>query len=231
MEESRQDQSLSPEDINNAFTALHRQIVALQERLDASRSHANDRDLPDFKITSRKPVAFDGDLRKKQAHEAQAVIDEYLHQAAEDARLYGFRGDDEDPQYRNHKSYVDWISTGLTGLARAQWRRIDEQVRHAMTWREYCKWVRENFTLQQALDKIKQKGAATLYSQHFNELVAAIASSGIEYPEVNLCFKYRRGLKPILHSNEDLFQIQEDLQRLQRTTERLDYILAKGHSI
>ncbi|KAJ3193997.1 hypothetical protein HDU67_004928, partial [Dinochytrium kinnereticum] len=98
-----------------------------------------------------------------------------------------------------------------------------------MTWREYCKWVRENFasqlTLQQAiesLDKIEQKGAATLYSQQFNELVAAIASSGIEYPEVILCFNYCRGLKPILRSNEDLFQIQDDLPRLQRATERLD---------
>ncbi|KAJ3194960.1 hypothetical protein HDU67_004539, partial [Dinochytrium kinnereticum] len=56
----------------------------------------------------------------------------------------------------------------------------------------------------------------------FNELVAAIPSSGIEYPGIILCFKYRRGLKPILRSNEDLFQIQDDLPRLQRATERLD---------
>ncbi|KAJ3195076.1 hypothetical protein HDU67_004506, partial [Dinochytrium kinnereticum] len=169
-----------------------------------------------------------GDLSRKPAHEAQGEIDEYLHQAATDARIYGFLADNAYPTHLHQLTYVDWVSTGLTGIARTAWRRLPEEQRYSMSWATYREWIQKNFssslTLQQAtdaIDTIKQKGAATTYSQQFNELVAAIESSGIHQDEKLLCIKYRRGLKEKLQENEDLFKI-ESLQELQHSTERLD---------
>jgi hypothetical protein len=185
--------------------------------------------LPLFRVPSTKPPVFTGDLLKKQAHEAQAEIDAYLHSAAAQARLYGFRGDFEPATFHSQPSYVDWVATGLQKLALATWRRLPIDRQRTMSWSEYGEWIRDTFssplTLTQAiesLDKLVQKGPATLYSQKFNEIVAAIETFHIVYPVTHLCIKYRQGLKHQLRAEADLFEIDNDLLQLQRAAERLD---------
>jgi hypothetical protein len=185
--------------------------------------------LPSFKIPSAQPPSFSGNVRSKSAHEAQAVIDEYLHKAEAVADLYKFRGDGETETFQGQPTYVSWISIGLTGLALSYWRRVPLAERKAMSWAQYKKWIHNNFTskltLQEAIDTmdtIKQKGSAAQYSETFNELVEAIRSANVEYQQEHLCVKYRKGLKDHLRTNETLFKISDDLAALQRETERLD---------
>lgn len=185
--------------------------------------------LREFKVTSVKPPTFNGDVRKKPAHEAQAIIDEYLHVAAAQARLHGFLADNEAPTYTHQPTWVAWISTGLAGLALTYWRRLDEDARDHMSWFNYRKWIKDMFTSPltrahaiESLDALVQKGSAVAYSQAFNELVAAIEACGIFYQPEHLCVKYMKGLKPILRQNPDLFKLDNNLAELQHEAERLD---------
>ncbi|KAJ3192060.1 hypothetical protein HDU67_005642, partial [Dinochytrium kinnereticum] len=234
--------TVPPADLATILHHISQRLDTLEHQQDTTRTLSSiadrlsnvpsqSRRLPEFKVTSVKPPAFSGDLRKKPAHEAQAIIDEYLHQSAEQARLYGFRGDEEDSRYENQWTYVDWVSTGLTGLALDKWRRISDDERHEMTWDEYRTWIQHAFssplTLDQAVetwDDLKQKGSAVSYSQQFNELVRAIQSCGVELSTILLCVKYRKGLKQSLREKEDLFDINFDLDKLQHEAERLDAI-------
>ena len=84
----------------------------------------------EFKVPSAKPPSFDGKCRHKNAQEAQTIIDDYLHQCSRDARLYGFLADGELSNKRNHRTYVDWISTGLTGPALQKWRQLPQNQQH-----------------------------------------------------------------------------------------------------
>ena len=150
--------------------------------------------LPEFKMTSRSPPSFNGDSSKLSAHEAQTIINQYLYKAAEEARIYGFLADNETPAFRNHRTYVDWISTGLSGLALSRWSEIDVKTRHSMSWSDFSKWIQREFSSQLtlddailALDELKQRGSAKIYSQQFNQLVAAIKVNENEYPVRVLC--------------------------------------------
>jgi hypothetical protein len=185
--------------------------------------------LPQFKMPSGQPPSFSGNVRSKPAHEAQAIIDEYLHKAQTVAALYKFRADNEPESFLGQPTYVEWISIGLTGLALSYWRRVPESQRKTMTWIRYKKWVHDSFTskltLQEAIDtmdSIKQKGSASQYSEMFNELVEAIRSANVVYQQEHLCVKYRKGLKDHLRTNETLFKISDDLHTLQGEAERLD---------
>ena len=213
---------------NQEYRRSLEQVVSVvrNETDTKTKSTAPERD---FKPTAAKPPTFNGETFKKFAHEAQAIIDQYLHNAEEQARLYGFLADNEVSTFRIHRTYVDWVSTGLTGHAATTWRRLDQTVRHKMTWNEFRKWIFVEFTspltLQQAIssmDALRQIGSCTTYSQQFNELVNACLSSNVEYSAAHLCVKYRQGLKPKLRADRDLFDINDDLRHLQHEAERLD---------
>jgi hypothetical protein len=185
--------------------------------------------LPEFKVTSKSPPTFDGKVRSKQAHEAQAIIDQYLKKAADMARLYDFRADSEPARYHNHKTYVDWISTGLTSTAQNEWHQVSEAERHRMTFAEYKDWIQNNFSSKltltnavDALDKLTQKGSCKQYTLTFNDLVQAIRAAGGDYTVRILCVKYLHGLKDHLRQSSDLFKIQDNLADLQDESERLD---------
>jgi len=185
--------------------------------------------LPHFKMPSIQPPTFSGNVRSKPAHEAQALIDDYIHRAETMAALHKFRGDNEPETYRGQPTYVQWVSISLTGLASSYWRRVPLAQRQQMTWAEYRQWIQTNFTSQltlqeaiDAMDAIKQKGPATQYTEMFNELVEAIRSANVEYQQEHLCVKYRKGLKDHLRSKASLFRISDNLDALQREAERLD---------
>lgn len=191
------------------------------------------RALPIWKVPSVNAPTFDGKVRERPAHEAQAVIDNYLHEVKSKAAVYGFRGDNEPERGVGHVTYAQWAALGLTGSARHDWRRVPEATRNQYTWAQYSDWIRTSFssplTLTQALDslmQLKQKSAATAYSQRFNELVAAIESTETnpEIPQVILCAWYRNGLKPQLAKEKTLFEMRFDLVKLQREAERMDDI-------
>ena len=182
-----------------------------------------------FKVTSVKPPTFDGNIRSKAAHEAQAIIDEYLHNSETQAQLHGFLANNARPTHRAQPTYTTWVSTGLQGLALASWRRIKPEDRTQMTWTSYKTWIQSTFSSQlsltqaiSAMSTITQRSSAAVYSQSFNEMVHAISAFGTTYTAAHLCVIYRQGLKPILRSDATLFAIKDDLDHLQREAERLD---------
>ncbi|KAJ3201415.1 hypothetical protein HDU67_001358 [Dinochytrium kinnereticum] len=240
-------------DVTQAMLDMQRRVISLQDQLNhanttaaqaaaaaaaaSADSGSRSRRLAEFKATSKKPPTFDGELKKKAAHDAQAIIDNYLHTSSQEARLHDFLGDNETPRYENHKTYVDWVSTGLEGQAMNQWRRLPEPQRHSMTWEQYSDWIQTRFssklTLTQAvdaLDDLKQKGSAVSYTQNFNEIIAALRSCEVNLPASYLTCKYRKGLKDHLRQNKDLFSIETDLEHLQEETERFDDFYWRGRS-
>lgn len=185
-----------------------------------------------WKVPTVSPPVFDGKARFRPAHEAQGIIDNYLHDVKSKARVFGFRGDNEPERGIGHVTYAQWAALGLTDLARAAWRRIPENERQTLTWTGYSTWIRDEFssslTLTQAIKALmilKQKSSAAAYSQQFNELVAAINTSEQgELSQKALCVLYLNNLKPHLTKEHQLFEIEDDLNRLQREAERLDDI-------
>ena len=216
-------------------TTLSRQVAQLMEAVQMLTARIptvqNERTSSEseFKVPSAKPPTFDGKCRHKNAQEAQTIIDDYLHQCARDARLYGFLADGEVSNKRNHRTYVDWISTGLAGPALQKWRQIPQNQQHGMTFSTFSAWIRKEFTsplsTQQAivaLLKLKQTGPCSTFSQHFNDLLESLRSNQIELPTLFLCYLYRLGLKDHFQSDEDLFRMNEDLGKLQDEAERKD---------
>ena len=221
--------------LNDNNILLSNQVAQLMEavRMLTSRIPENNGDKgrsdSEFKVPSAKPPSFDGKCRHKNAQEAQTIIDDYLHQCARDARLYGFLADGETSNKKNHRTYVDWISTGLTGAALQKWRQLPQNQQHGMTFSAFNTWIRREFTsplsTQQAivaLLKLKQNGPCSTFSQHFNDLLESLRSNQIELPTLFLCYLYRLGLKDHLQSDEDLFRMNEELVRLQDEAERKD---------
>jgi hypothetical protein len=195
------------------------------------------RTLPSFKIPSAQPPSFDGSAKYKPAHVAQQTIDEYLHKAFKVAKIHGFRADNASAQYSNHPTYVQWVSTGLTGMALTYWRQLSETVQDTMTWQQYKEWIQRHFTsaltLQDAthtLKSLKQKKSASQYSQQFNELVEAIRSKNVSLDDKYLCIIYRDGLKDFLIKENKLYDIEDDLAKLQQEAERLDDHHWRTHS-
>ena len=221
--------------LHESNTALTNQVAQLMDavrmltaRIPASQNERSSSD-PEFKVPSAKPPSFDGKCRHKNAQEAQTIIDDYLHQCARDARLYGFLADGETSNKRNHRTYVDWISTGLSGPALQKWRQLPQNQQHGMTFAAFNIWIRKEFTsplsTQQAivaLLKLKQTGPCSTFSQHFNDLLESLRSNQIELPTLFLCYLYRLGLKDHLQSDEDLFRMNEDIGKLQDEAERKD---------
>jgi hypothetical protein len=186
------------------------------------------RPLPEFRLPSVKPPAFNGDIRNKPAYESQLIIDNYLHETEMMAELYNLLHDDAVPTFSHQPNYVTWACIGLTGHAQTQWRRMDP-IERPKTWREYKTWIQKTFssnlTLDQAIDSIhtlEQKGSAISYTQRFNELVAAMTTTDIKHPDEYLCRLYRRGLKTQLRTSVDLSRINSSLKDLQDETEKLD---------
>ena len=214
--------------LSNQVAQLMEAVRMLTSRIPETNSDKGRSD-SEFKVPSAKPPSFDGKSRHKNAQEAQTIIDDYLHQCARDARLYGFLADEETSNKRNHRTYVDWISTGLTGPALQKWRQLPQNQQHGMTFEAFNTWIRREFTsplsTQQAivaLLKLKQNGPCSTFSQHFNDLLESLRSNQIELPTLFLCYLYCLGLKDHLQSDEDLFRMNEELIRLQDEAERKD---------
>ncbi|KAJ3219176.1 hypothetical protein HDU81_000376, partial [Chytriomyces hyalinus] len=98
-----------------------------------------------------------------------------------------------------------------------------------MSWDEYATWIKQTFgshlSMKQAIkamEDLQQTSSAVTYSCKFNELVSAIATSGVNYPARHLCIKYLQGLKFHIHSNPAIFAIEDDLDHLQYEAEKLD---------
>jgi hypothetical protein len=187
------------------------------------------RTLPTFRVPSSQPPAFHGSAKYKPAHLAQQSIDEYLHKAAKVAKIHGFRADGAPALFLEHPTYVQWISTGLTGMALTYWLQLPEATQDNMTWDVYKAWIQRHFTsaltLQDAtrtLQALKQRKSASQYSQQFNELVEAIRSKGVNMYDKYLCILYRDGLKDFLIKENKLYDINDDLKKFQEATERLD---------
>ena len=212
--------------LSNQVTQLMEAVRVLTSRIPSDKPGQSD---SEFKVPSVKAPSFDGKCRHKNAQEAQTIIDDYLHQCARDARLYGFLADGQTSSKKNHRTYVDWISTGLTGPALQKWRQIPQPQQHGMTFETFSLWIRREFTsplsTQQAivaLLKLKQTGPCSTFSQHFNDLLESLKSNQINLPTLFLCYLYRLGLKDHLQSDEDLFRINDQLSKLQDEAERKD---------
>ena len=207
-------------------------LKAVTDLTAVNRSNAansNNSNISEWKIPNAKPPTFDGKCRHKNAHEAQIAVDDYLHKAREEAFFHGFLADGETPVKTNHRTYVQWLSTGLTLDALKKWRNIAETSRHGMTFANYSTWIRSEFvsplSLQQAIiakRKLVQTGSCSNYIQQFNDLISAITSHSINLDVKYLCYEFRLGLKPHLQTDEDLFQINSDLKQLQDEAERKD---------
>lgn len=218
----------------NQLAFVQQQLLQLQQAPLASQVHTtapSAPSLPAFKIPSAQPPAFDGKTYTRPAHEAQATIDEYLHQAENKARFYQLRADNAPLTFTGQLTYVEWIVLGLTGYASEQWRLLPDEERKTKTWHDYKRWIRQTFTspmtLQQAittLDNLKQTKSALNYTQDFNRLIAALESKEVKFPTLYLCTKYKKGLKAHLQNNATLFAITTDLAALQQEATRLDTI-------
>ena len=115
--------------LSNQVTQLMEAVRVLTSRIPSDKPGQSD---SEFKVPSVKAPSFDGKCRHKNAQEAQTIIDDYLHQCARDARLYGFLADGQTSNKKNHRTYVDWISTGLTGPALQKWRQIPQPQQHGL---------------------------------------------------------------------------------------------------
>ena len=184
--------------------------------------------LKEFRMTSTPAPEFDGLIRTKAPHEAQAIIDDYLHKSERAAFMNKFRADGQPDLYLNHRTYVDYISMGLKGIALKKWRRMPQGTRDMMTWSAYKHWIRTSFSSPlsfsnavRTLNNIRQVKSAAAYTERFNELVEAIRANNVILDEKILVTTYLDGLKPHLHRQHDLFAIK-NLEDLQTAAERLD---------
>ncbi|KAJ3093522.1 hypothetical protein HDU97_009514 [Phlyctochytrium planicorne] len=221
--------------VNDQIAHLQKEIDDLRQSSGQTLDDPDNTDgskprLPVFKVTSCPPPSFNGNFGTKPAHVVNATIEEYLDNAQQQCLLHGFLADNERPRYIEHKTYVQWLCSGLKGSAATKWRSVDIKTRQNMHWRDYCKWIRKNFTSQlavsqaiDALDIIQQRTSVIEYNTRFNELVDSLIKNRVSYPEIALCTKYRRGLKTHLSSHKDIYE-SNDLQEIQDRAETLDDI-------
>lgn len=223
-------------EVNARAVQLHQTNEALRETVRLQQVSINERPLPQFKLTAKDPPAFDGDIRTKPAHVAQKIIDEYLHRAADQARLYGLLADGAQPTFQNQTRYVDWISSGLTGHALTVWRNKTQEERDSMTFKQFRQWIQTTFssklTLTQAndaLDNLKQlETSAPDYSVEFNSLVSACEIfMESRFDKKLICVKYRNGLNRNLQRHPSLFELEE-LDALQQEAHRLDDLFRRN---
>ncbi|KAJ3207982.1 hypothetical protein HDU67_007098, partial [Dinochytrium kinnereticum] len=202
-------------------------IQHLQQQLSAQTRNQIER-LPDFKMPSVKPPTFKGDTKSQPPHEAQYVIQDYLRQAKNAAETNDLRGDGEAPRFRNHKTWVTWLKSGLQGEALRLWDELPDAEKNDMTWIRYQQWIHDTFssplTLEGAwssLISLRQSGSCVDYNKKFNVLRHAIEAEGINLPEKILCIEYRRGLKDSL-AKEPAIMEYDQITALQTHAERLD---------
>ncbi|KAJ3196259.1 hypothetical protein HDU67_004108 [Dinochytrium kinnereticum] len=179
-------------------------------------------------MPSVKPPVFKGDTKSQPPHEAQYAIQDYLRQAKNAAQTNDLRGDGEVPRFRNHKTWVTWLKSGLQGEALRLWDELPDLERNDMTWARYQQWIHDTFssplTLEGAwssLVSLRQTGSCVDYNKKFNVLKHAIEAEGISIPEKIICIEYRRGLKDNL-AKEPVIMEYDQITALQTHAERLD---------
>jgi hypothetical protein len=246
--EEYQEQTPTPETVqnnSNAFLIIAQQLQELRDRnlnleqtiyqlqnqnqyVPAPTASSSIR-LPEFKMTSRDPPSFSGDFSKKQAHQIQVEISEYLDNCEMQGRMYKFLFDNEPSIYSNQTHVREWISTGLTGIASSAWRQLSTIERQTKTWADFKKWIQDSFssklTLEQAaqaLVELRQKASLKNYAQNFNDLNSALSTGNVILPPTFLCILFRLGMKDNLRTENALFEIKDNLVKLQQDAERLD---------
>ncbi|KAJ3246844.1 hypothetical protein HDU77_008806, partial [Chytriomyces hyalinus] len=77
----------------------------------------------------------------------------------------------------------------------------------------------------EAMEKLNQSKSATLYTAPFNKLESALSATSVTYDVKHLCIKYLQGLKMHLRTIPELFQITDNLDKLQQEAEKLDDLM------
>ncbi|KAJ3133965.1 hypothetical protein HK100_003956 [Physocladia obscura] len=168
--------------------ALQQTIANQETNLEAFQHTITEQ----HQMPSVKPLEFSGNFKGKTGHELQNSLDDYLNRSLELCQLYNFARTIGTATHAGQPTYVQFVSSGLTGCARIAWRQLTEQQRTEATW-DFCKqWIQCTFsstlTLSQAVETMEdlhQTGAVTQYSAA--KLVSAISAAGVTYPEQHLC--------------------------------------------
>ncbi|KAJ3086347.1 hypothetical protein HK100_008725, partial [Physocladia obscura] len=215
---------------NQVINLLTEKLNVLDPTVGSSQNfttglNSSQRHLPDFKMPSVKLLELSGIFKGKATHELQNSLGDYLACSLEICQLYNFARIIDTTTHTGQPTYVQFVSSGLTGCAHIAWRQLTDEA----TWDFYKQWIQRTFgstlTLSQAVEAMEdlhQTGAATQYSATFNELVSAISVAGVTYPEQHLCVKYLNGLKSHLQTMPDLYWIHNDLRKLQQEAETID---------
>ncbi|KAJ3095370.1 hypothetical protein HK100_005847 [Physocladia obscura] len=202
--------------LDEAVRHLIAQQQALQQQLKNSNAldptvgssqnftiglNSSQRRLTDFKMPSVKPLEFSGIFKGKATHGLQNSLDDYLDRSLEICQLYNFARTIGTAIHAGQPTYVQFVSSGLTGRACIAWRQLTEQQRTEATWDFYKQWIQHTFgstlTLSQAVEAMEDlhhTKASTQYSAALNELVSATSTANVTYPEEHLCVKYNGSL-------------------------------------
>ncbi|KAJ3086639.1 hypothetical protein HK100_008640 [Physocladia obscura] len=170
---------------NQVINLLTEKLNALDPAVGSSQNfttglNSSQRRLPDSKMPSVKPLEFSEFLK------LQNSLDDYLDHSLEICQLYNLTRTIDTTTHAGQPTYVQFVSSGLTGHTCIAWRQLTEQQRTQATWDFYKQWIQP----VEAMEDLHQTGAATQYSAAFNELVSEISAAGATYPEQHLCVKY-----------------------------------------
>lgn len=220
----------SVEQVMTYLAQQYEQTRALQEKILRMESEKKDKVSP-FRIPNAKPLPFSGTFQNRPAHELQNYLDDYLNRTAQTCRWFQFAPSKAEITAPGQPTYAQFASGGLTDYAGTKWNTIPLEQQENMTWDDYRQWIMTNFSSKltliqavEALDRLSQVKSAVLYSTKFNEIVSAITAAGVELNNKYLCVRYLQGLKSHLRAMPSLFNLNSDLALLQEETERLDDI-------
>ncbi|KAJ3091533.1 hypothetical protein HK100_007152 [Physocladia obscura] len=112
---------------NQVINLLTGKLNALDPTIGSSQNfttglNSSQKCVPDFKMPSVKPLEFSGIFKGKAAHELQNSLDDYLDHSLEICQLYNFARAIDTTTHARQPTYVQFVSSGLTGRARIAWR-------------------------------------------------------------------------------------------------------------
>ncbi|KAJ3102643.1 hypothetical protein HK100_004335 [Physocladia obscura] len=116
---------------NQVINLLTEKLNALDPTVGSSQNfttglNSSQRRLPDFKMPSVKPLEF-----------SEIFKDDYLDRSLELCQLYNFARTIGTATHAGQPTYVQFVSSGLTGRAHIAWRQLTEQQRTEATWDFY----------------------------------------------------------------------------------------------
>ncbi|KAI8839604.1 hypothetical protein BC829DRAFT_453684 [Chytridium lagenaria] len=193
-----------------AMTQLAQVIQALQQQLLHQNASSQD--------SIHEAPNVQGNTKDLPTVKAQAIITNYLKDCETQCSTHDFLGDGETPRYTNHRTYVQWLQSGLQDHALTAWHAESKTERENWTFAQFSTWIQTKFSsplsLQEAihaLEDLKQSGSAVDYTQKFEDLLQAIRAENVPTGSVKrTCME------------KELFDIKDNLKALQTETERLD---------